>query len=132
MKVKDIMTKNVKTISPNATMEEAAQEMRKNKIGCLVVVEGEKPIGIITERDLAYKIIAQGKNLETKVKEVMSSDLKTIDKDANIKQAAKLMASHVIRRLPVVEKGKLIGIVTIDDIMRAEKIGEDRRSYQYT
>lgn len=132
MKVKDIMTKNVKTISPDATMEEAAQEMRKNKIGCLVVVEGEKPIGIITERDLAYKIIAQGKSLETKVKEVMSSDLKTIDKDANIKQAAKLMASHVIRRLPVVEKGKLIGIVTIDDIMRAEKIGEDRRSYQYT
>lgn len=132
MKVKDIMTKNVKTISPNATMEEAAQEMRKNKIGCLVVVEGEKPIGIITERDLAYKIIAQGKSLETKVKEVMSSDLKTIDKDADIKQAAKLMASHVIRRLPVVEKGKLIGIVTIDDIMRAEKIGEDRRSYQYT
>lgn len=132
MKVKDIMTKNVKTISPNATMEEAAQEMRKNKIGCLVVVEGEKPIGIITERDLAYKIIAQGKNLETKVKEVMSSDLKTIDKDANIKQAARLMASHVIRRLPVVEKGKLVGIVTIDDIMRAEKIGEDRRSYQYT
>ncbi len=132
MKVKDIMTKNVKTISPNATMEEAAQEMRKNKIGCLVVVEGEKPIGIITERDLAYKIIAQGKSLETKVKEVMSSDLKTIEKDADIKQAAKLMASHVIRRLPVVEKGKLIGIVTIDDIMRAEKIGEDRRSYQYT
>ncbi|RLG59531.1 MAG: hypothetical protein DRN95_01845 [Candidatus Hydrothermarchaeota archaeon] len=132
MKVKDIMTKNVKTISPNATMEEAAQEMRKNKIGCLVVVEGEKPIGIITERDLAYKIIAQGKSLETKVREVMSSDLKTIEKDANIKQAAKLMASHVIRRLPVVEKGKLIGIVTIDDIMRAEKIGEDRRSYQYT
>ncbi len=132
MKVKDIMTKNVKTISPNATMEEAAQEMRKNKIGCLVVVEDEKPIGIITERDLAYKIIAQGKSLETKVKEVMSSDLKTIEKDENIKQAAKLMASHVIRRLPVVEKGKLIGIVTIDDIMRAEKIGEDRRSYQYT
>ena len=132
MKVKDIMTRNVKTISPNATMEEAAQEMRENKIGCLVVVEGEKPIGIITERDLAYKIIAQGKSLETKVREVMSSDLKTIEKDANIKQAAKLMASHVIRRLPVVEKGKLIGIVTIDDIMRAEKIGEDRRSYQYT
>ncbi|RLF58984.1 MAG: hypothetical protein DRN25_04545 [Thermoplasmata archaeon] len=132
MKVKDVMSKNVKTISPEATMEEAALKMRKNKIGCLVVVEGEKPIGIITERDLVYKIVAEGKDTKTKVREVMSKDLKTIDKEADLKLAAKLMATHIIRRLPVVDNDRLVGIVTLEDIMRAEKIGIDRRLFQYT
>ncbi len=130
--MKDVMSKNVKTISPEATMEEAALKMRKNKIGCLVVVEGEKPIGIITERDLVYKIVAEGKDTKTKVREVMSKDLKTIDKEADLKLAAKLMATHIIRRLPVVDNDRLVGIVTLEDIMRAEKIGIDRRLFQYT
>lgn len=130
--MKDVMSRNVKTISPEATMEEAALKMRKNKIGCLVVVEGEKPIGIITERDLVYKIVAEGKDTKTKVREVMSKDLKTIDKEADLKLAAKLMATHIIRRLPVVDNDRLVGIVTLEDIMRAEKIGIDRRLFQYT
>lgn len=131
-KVKDIMTKNVKTISPSATMAEAARLMRKNRIGCLVVVEGSKPVGIITERDIAYKIVAEEKSSDTTVKEVMTRELKTIDKEKTMKDAARIMAAHVIRRLPVVENKELIGIITLEDVMRAEKIGEDAQLYSYT
>lgn len=131
-KVKDVMTKNLKTISPSATMSEAARAMRKNRIGCLVVVEGSKPVGIITERDIAYKIVAEEKSSDTAVKEVMTRDLKTIDKEKTLKDAARIMAAHVIRRLPVIENKELIGIITLEDIMKAEKIGEDAQLYSYT
>lgn len=131
-KVKDAMTKNVKTISPPATMAEAARIMKKNRIGCLVVVEGNKPIGIITERDIAYKIVAEEKSSDTTVREVMTKELKTIDKEKTLKDAARIMAAHVIRRLPVVENKELIGIITLEDIMKAEKIGEDAQLYSYT
>lgn len=131
-KVKDVMTKNVKTISPFAMIAEAARVMRKNRIGCLVVVEGNKPVGIITERDVAYKIVAEEKSSSTAVREVMSKDLKTIDKEKTLKDAARIMAAHVIRRLPVVENKELIGIITLEDVMRAEKIGEDAQLYSYT
>jgi len=131
-KVKDVMIKNVKTIFPSATMAEAAKLMKKNRIGSLVVVEGERPVGIITERDLAYKIIAEEKGLDMEVRAVMTGDLKTMEPERSIKDAARLMAAHVIRRLPVVKEGKLVGIISIEDIMRAEKVGEDRSLYSYT
>ena len=131
-KVKDVMTKNVKTISPSATMAEAARIMKKNRIGCLVVVEGNKPVGIITERDIAYKIVAKEKSSDTAVKEIMTKDLKTIDKEKTLKDAARIMAAHVIRRLLVVENKELIGIITLEDVMKAEKIGENAQLYSYT
>ncbi|MDP6613236.1 MAG: CBS domain-containing protein [Candidatus Hydrothermarchaeota archaeon] len=131
-KAKDVMIKNVKTISPSATMAEAAKAMKKNRIGSLVIVKGNRPVGIITERDLAYKIIAEEQSLDMKVREVMTKDLKTVQPEKSIKDAARLMAAHVIRRLPVVEGGKLVGIITIEDIMRIEKVGEDTSIYSYT
>lgn len=131
-KVKNVMNKNVKTISPSATMAEAAKVMKKNRIGSLVIVEGDRPVGIITERDLAYKIIAEERSLDTEVRKVMTKDLKTVEPEKSIKDAAKVMAAHVIRRLPVIEGGKLVGIVSIEDIMRAEKVGEDASLYSYT
>lgn len=128
-----IMTRTVKTVGPDETIENAAGMMKKNRIGSLVVVDKkELPIGIVTERDIAYKLVAEGKGGDTKVKEVMSKDLKTVGKDKPLIDTAKIMAAHVIRRIPVLEKGKLIGIVAIEDIMRAEKIGEDSADYSYT
>ncbi len=127
-----IMTRNVKTITSENTMEQSAELMKKHRIGCLVVVEGENPIGIVTERDIAYKVVAEGKGGDTKVGEVMSKNLKTVGEDRSLTDAAKLMAAHVIRRLPVVKKGKLIGVVTIEDIMKSEKIGEDSSAYSFT
>jgi CBS domain-containing protein len=127
-----IMTRPVKTITSRDTIEKAAETMKKNRIGSLVVVDKEEPIGIVTERDIAYKLVAEGKKGDTKVKEVMSKDLKTVGEDKPLIDAAKLMAAHVIRRLPVVRKGKLVGIVAIEDIMRSEKMGEDSSCYSFT
>ncbi len=130
--VGSIMTKNVKTITPDDIMENAAELMKKHRIGCLVVVDKDKPIGIVTERDIAYKIVAEGKSGDTKVEEVMSKDLKTVPEDKSMADAAKLMAAHVIRRLPVIRDGRLVGIVTIEDVMKSEKIGEDPSAYSFT
>ncbi len=130
--VNEIMTRNVKTIETSATLTEAAKLMKMNRIGSLVVMDNDLVIGIITERDFAYKIIAEGKGTDTKVKDIMSSDVKTIYPDKTLKDAAKLMASHVIKRLPVVSGGKLVGIISIEDIMRAEKMGEDSDLYSFT
>lgn len=131
-KVKEYMTKPVKTIEGSATMAEAAKLMRNYRIGCLVVVDGDKPMGIITERDIAYKVVAEEKELTTKVSEAMTRDLKTVNGEKSLRDTAKLMAAHLIRRLPVLEGGKLAGIITIEDIMRAEKIDEDLSAYTYT
>jgi CBS domain-containing protein len=131
-KIGDVMTKTVKTISPPATISEAAKLMKKNHIASLVVTEGAKPVGIVTERDIAYKIMAEGKDPSTRVEEVMSKDLKTMGPGRSLQDAAKLMAAHVIRHLPVVEGEKLVGILTIEDIMKSEKIGEDIRKYSFT
>jgi CBS domain-containing protein len=126
------MTRNVRTVAPGDTIENAAELMKKHRIGCLVVVDKDKPIGIVTERDIAYKIVADRKGMDTKVKDVMSKDLKAVSEDKPLIDAAKLMVAHVIRRLPVVKGGKLVGIITIEDIMRSEKIGEDSGAYSYT
>jgi CBS domain-containing protein len=127
-----IMTRSVKTVGPGETIEKAAEKMKVNRIGSLVVIDKEKPIGIVTERDIAYKLVAEGKSGKTKVKEVMSKDLKTVPEDKPLTDAAKLMAAHVIRRLPVVDKGRLIGIVAIEDIMKSEKFGDDPGDYSFS
>ena len=127
-----IMTVPVRTIGPEETIAQAAEIMKKNRIGCLVVVKKDEPIGIITERDITYKLVAEGKSGETRVSKVMTKDLKTVTEDKSLADAAKLMAAHVIRRLPVVQKGKLVGIVTIDDIAKTERMGEDAGAYSFS
>lgn len=130
-KVEDVMTRTVVTLSSSATAVEAAQLMRKKRIGCLVVVKGERPVGIITERDLTYRVIAEGGSVEVQIDKVMTKEIKTIEKQATVKDAAKFMAAHMIRRLPVVENKKLVGIVTMDDIIGSERT-IDLQSYSYS
>lgn len=131
-KVEDVMTRTVVTVSSSATAVEAAQLMKKKRIGCLVVVKSEIPVGIITERDLAYRVIAEGRSANVSVGEVMTKEVKTIEKQATVNDAAKLMAAHIIRRLPVVENKKLVGIVTIDDMIRSERAVGSSQSYSYS
>ncbi len=130
--VKEYMSRPVWTVESSATMAKAAKLMRKHRIGSLVIVEGDKPIGIITERDIAYKVVADELGLDTKVSEAMTTDLKTVVGETGLRDAAKLMASHLIRRLPVLDDGKLMGIITIDDIMRGERIEENLKDYTYS
>ncbi len=116
--VRDFMTTNVITIDCNRTVLEAAKLMHQQDVGDLVVMEGKKPKGIVTERDLVRRVMAQKKSLETKINEVMSFPLITIEEDSSIKEAARKMVKYKIRRLPVTKKAVLVGIIATSDFAR--------------
>jgi CBS domain-containing protein len=116
--VKDIMTKNVTTIAVDKTVFEAAELMNSKAIGCLIIVEGEAPVGMVTERDIVRRIVAKKLPYETRVSEIMTTKLVTVDPDMSLKDAARLMSTNKIRRLPVVKQNKLVGIVVASDFVR--------------
>ncbi len=126
------MTPYVRTVPPETTLRDAAKEMRKFGIGSLVVVDKGRAVGIITERDLVYRIVAEGVEPGRKVEEFMSRDLKFISKDATLREAARKMAAHGIKRLLVGSRESLEGIITVTDLARADPLGEDPRSYTFT
>jgi CBS domain-containing protein len=117
-KLRDIMTGNVETIAPNATVQEAAKKMKDLRVGALPVCEGDKLIGIITDRDLVMRVLAEGRDPKT----VIVDDALTINvvfcfEDEGVERASQLMAKHQIRRLPVMSSTKrLVGIVTLGDL----------------
>jgi CBS domain-containing protein len=116
--VKDIMTKSVITIDVNRSVFDAAQLMTAKGVGCLVVTDNVVPVGIVTERDFVRRIVAQCASLDTKVSEIMTKPIVTVDPDVSIKEAARLMSSNKIRRLPVLKQNKLVGIVVATDLVR--------------
>lgn len=117
--VVEIMTATPVTIPAEATVSEAAKLMREKEIGSLVVLEFGKPTGIVTERDIVTKVAAADtKPSGVSVKEIMTSPLVAVHPHEEVANAAKLMSQRKIRRLPVVQEGKLIGIVTENDILR--------------
>ena len=125
MQVKDAMNKNVKTIRPDASVREAAVIMNRYRIGSLVVVSGQGKVeGIVTERDILTDVVAESKNSDdVKIEEIMTHDenLKTIPPEASLEDAAELMSKHKIKKLPVVKKGMLLGIITASDLILYEK-----------
>ena len=116
--VKDIMTKNVVSICVDNSVFEAAELMSSKQVSCLVIMDGEVPIGIVTERDIVRRVVAKKMPLDTKVSEIMSKSLITVDPDASLKEAARLMSSNKIRRLPVLKQNRLVGIVVAADFVR--------------
>ncbi len=117
--VKDIMSRGPVIIKGDATVLEAAREMRGEKVGSVIVVKNGKPAGILTESDILKKIVAEEKDAsKIKVKDVMSAPLITISPNEKVEKALKLFGDNRIRRLPVVENGKLVGIVTERDIVQ--------------
>ena len=118
MKVSDVMTTEVETVQMDSTLEEVASIMKIENVGALPVVdEDEDLVGIITDRDIIVRCIAEGKNpADTNVEEVLSHELETIEPDADIDEAARLMADKQIRRLPVCEEGELVGMLSIGDL----------------
>lgn len=123
MLVKEAMRKDVKTIRPNETIKDAAVLMNENRIGSLVVVSGTGAvIGIVTERDVLTDVVAAGKNPEdVKVEDIMTKELITISPEKSLEDAADLMTKNKIKKLPVIEGGKLVGIVTATDLISYEK-----------
>jgi CBS domain-containing protein len=122
MKIKDIMTKQVASVSPDSNLVEAAQLMQKHDVGVVTVCQGGNVVGLVTDRDIVVRNIAHGKDPGmTQVKDVMTSDVKMVSPDMNLNQAAKLMSDHQIRRLPVVENNQLIGMVALGDLATQAK-----------
>lgn len=116
--VREAMTKTVKTVSGDIPVSEAAKTMEKNNIGSVVIVKGKSPVGIVTERDITYRVVALDKKPSTvKVSKIMSKSVRTIGPNTTITEASKIMAKHNIRRLPVTEGKKLVGIITNKDIV---------------
>jgi CBS domain-containing protein len=117
-KVKDFMTQRVLTIDSKRTVGEAAELMSQKEVGDVVVTEGESPRGIVTERDFVRRVIAKRRPLDTKISDVMSTPLIMIEPDASLGEAARKMVNNRIRRLPVVERHKLVGILVVSDFAR--------------
>lgn len=118
MPVEDLMTREVKTIEGRNSLEDCIGVMRGNDIGCAVVVEKGTPVGIFTERDLLRKVADGKANLQLTMTEVMSNPLKTISPTASIWDAIEIMNNSKIRHLPVVDKGRLVGIITERDLFQ--------------
>ncbi len=115
--VKDAMTMNVLTVGPRTTVAKAAKLMSQNGVGSLIVVKKKKPVGILTERDLLMKVVSEDlKPSRIRVGKIMSSPVITTGPDQDVIEAARVLISRKIRRLPVVDRGKLVGILTASDI----------------
>lgn len=120
IQIKDVMIKNVATISQDEKVTTAAKRMSKKNIGSILVIDAGDPIGILTEKDLLHKIVALGKDSnEILVRDIMTSSLITVEPDMSIFEAHKLMHDHHFRRLPVVKDNELLGIVTETDLSKA-------------
>lgn len=115
--LKDVMSPNVKVIAPETSMREAAQHMRDGDFGLLPVVENDRIIGTISDRDIAVRGVAEGKQPTSKVRDVMSTGVAWAYEDESIEHALEVMSKRQVRRLPVISREKrLVGIVALGDV----------------
>ena len=115
--VRDAMTENPRSIGASASVVEAARLMRDEHIGSLPITDDEELVGMITDRDITTRVVAEAADPKmTSVGDVVSRDLISVEPDEDLEEAVQLMASHQVRRLPVVENGRLVGIVAQADV----------------
>lgn len=117
MKVNQLMTRDVRTVTPDSSVQDAAKIMADVNCGAVPVVQGDKVVGVITDRDIVLRSVTKGGDPKTdKVSTCMTADVITVGPDTDAHEAANLMANRQIRRLPVVENGRLSGIVALGDM----------------
>lgn len=122
-RLKDIMVEDVITVNARATVKTAAAIMNKHEIGCLIVADKEKAVGIVTERDILKRVIPKSEAPEKiRVTEIMSKPLLTAKPEMEISEAAKIMFTKNVKKLPVVEQGCLVGLVTLTDLIRSPNV----------
>ena len=115
--VESLMSSPVVTVKPTALVKSALRIMIRKDIGCVVVVEGRKPVGILTDRDVSRKIARTANVLMSRVRQVMSRPLITVTPHTLIEHAVYLMVRYGIRRLPVIEDGALVGLISDSDLL---------------
>jgi CBS domain-containing protein len=126
--VREVMTPGVRTVSPSQSLAEAAELMKSEDVGSLPVVEEGRLAGILTDRDIVIRAVAERRDPETvKVDEIASGVLVTVEPEQDLDEALALMARHRVRRLPVVEEGRLVGMLAQADVAleaKEKKVGE--------
>jgi CBS domain-containing protein len=126
--VKDVMSSSPRTIEASTPLPDAARVMRDEDVGSLPIVEGDRLAGIVTDRDIAVRAVAEGR-LDATAGEIASREIVTVDPQQPLSEAARLMAEHQVRRLPVTEEdGRLVGMLAQADV--AKHSGEDARTGQ--
>jgi CBS domain-containing protein len=127
--IREVMSRNPCSIDAEKTVEYAAKMMRDEDVGLAPIVEGERLVGTLTDRDIAVRVVAEGKDpSSTSVRDVASTQLVTLDPQQDLEEALRLMAKHQVRRLPVVEEdGRLVGVVAQADIAREADAAETGR-----
>jgi len=126
MEIRNVMTRNVEVIAPEATIQEAAQKMRAKDVGALPVCDGDRLAGMVTDRDIAVRATAEGHNPQrTKVRDVMTPKVVFLSEHQAVETAARVMEEMQVRRLPVLSRdSRLVGIVSLGDL--AMGIGDER------
>lgn len=130
--VRNVMKKNVISIDSSMTVQDAAKMMDDASIGAIVVLEKGVVTGIITERDITRRIVAKGKPYTINVKEIMSAPVVVVNPDDSVWEAAQLMKTRKIHRMPAVQNNVLVGIITTSDIVRLCSIGSDSEMRKIT
>ena len=125
MNIRDVMTPNPCTVTPNDSIETAARIMRDQDTGAVPVVENGKPVGMVTDRDIVVRAVAEDAQVNRTVRDIVTSGLICATPDMSTREASELMSEHQVRRLPVVDNDRLVGIVSIGDL--AVKEAKDSR-----
>ena len=115
--VRDIMTKSVIAVDASITVNEAAKMMEDSKVGSVIVMENNTPLGIVTDRDFAVKVAAHAYQISTPVKRIMSTPLIAINPDETVWMISDIMYTRSVRKLPVIEDDQVVGIVTATDLV---------------
>ncbi|MDH3361644.1 MAG: CBS domain-containing protein [Nitrosopumilus sp.] len=133
MTIADVMTKSVVSIDATMTINEAAKMMEDAKVGAIIIMKNNQPVGIVTDRDFAVKVAAHAYQISTPIKQIMSSPLISISSDETVRAAGDLMHKSGVRKLPVIDKGDVVGIITATDIVNllAVSVEEDMRDMYF-
>ena len=133
MTIEDVMTKSVISVDASITINEASKMMEDAKVGAIIVTENSIPIGIVTDRDFAVKVVAHAYNITTPIKQIMSSPLLSVNSDESVRYAAELMHEHKVRKLPVIKNEQVVGMITATDIVNllAVCVEEDMRDMYF-
>ena len=125
MKIRDVMTPNPKTVSPNDTVQTAARVMQAEDTGAVPVVNNGQVLAVVTDRDIVVRVVAEGGSLSSPVGAIATKTVVCATPDMSTREAGDLMSEHQIRRLPVIENDRLVGIVSLGGL--AVKEGKDSR-----
>lgn len=122
-KVRDLMTTDVESLEPSDSVEEAARKMRLFDVGLFPVCEADRVVGVLTDRDITVRVIAEGRDPSTtRVSDVMSREVASVSEDAELGEAVHILAKHRVRRLPVLDRrGRLVGLISIGRLAKVKQ-----------